>query len=77
MSPNSMQILKTALALPEGERLELAEALFAASEPPVPSLSGEAWAAEIDRRSDEIDSGVAACLPWDQVKELARRRMRG
>jgi hypothetical protein len=51
MSLPSKDILAVALALPEGERLDLAAALLAASEPPTPELAGEPWLAEIDRRS--------------------------
>jgi len=72
MSLPSKDILAVALALPEGERLDLAAALLAASEPPTPELAGEPWLAEIDRRSQEIDSGSVTCISWDQVKQTAR-----
>ncbi len=52
MSPTTEQLLTSALTLPESERLELAEALLAASEPPAPELTGDAWLAELHRRSD-------------------------
>jgi len=73
MSLASKDIFEIALELPEGERLDLAAALLAASEPPTPELAGESWLAEIDRRSREIDSGVS-CISWEQVKRSARER---
>ena len=74
MSPASRNILQLALALPEDERLDLAATLLAASEPPIPGATGREWAAEIDRRSSEIDSGAVECLTWEQVKQAARSR---
>lgn len=75
MSPTSEQVLKSALALPEAERLELAGALLAASEEPVPEPRGEAWAAELRRRSAEIDAGKAVLSPWSEVKRRVRARL--
>jgi putative addiction module component (TIGR02574 family) len=72
MSLPPKDILEVALALPEDERLDLAAALLAASEPPTPELAGEPWLAEIDRRSQEIDSGRVSCISWEQVKQSAR-----
>ena len=74
MSPNSRNILQLALALPEDERLDLAATLLAACEPPIPEPTGSEWAAEIDRRSSEIDGGSVECLTWEQVKQAARSR---
>jgi putative addiction module component (TIGR02574 family) len=75
MSPISEQLLTSALTLPEAERLELAEALLAASEPPSSGASGAAWLAELDRRSAEIDAGVAALASWSEVKQRVRARL--
>jgi hypothetical protein len=47
MSPTTQQLLTSALTLPDSERLELAEALLAASEPPAPELTGDVWLAEL------------------------------
>ncbi len=77
MSPTSEQLLTSALALPEAERLELAEALLAASEPPPPELAGAAWEAEMRRRSAEIDAGSVPLTPWPEVKQRVRARLEG
>jgi len=75
MSPVTEQLLSSALALPESERLELAEALLAACEPPPPDLTGDAWLAELRRRSAEIEAGQADLTPWAQVKRRVRGRL--
>ncbi len=72
MSLASKDILEIALTLPEVERLDLAAALLAASEPPTPELTDDRWLAEVNRRSDEIDCNSVTCLSWDHVKESAR-----
>lgn len=77
MSPTTEQLLTSALALPEPERLELAGALLAASEPPPPELSGDAWLAELHRRSAQIDAGEAVLTPWSEVKRRVRARLEG
>src|SRR5262245_4397888 len=74
MSPATEKLLSSALALPEAERLELAEALFAASQPPIPEPTGEAWLAELNRRSAEVASGEAVLTPWPEVKERVHKR---
>lgn len=75
MSPAREQLLTSALTLPESERLELAEALLAASEPPTPEPTGEAWLAELQRRSAQFDAGEAAATPWPAVKQRVRARI--
>ncbi len=71
MSPTSEQLFTSAMTLPESERLDLAEALLAASEPPAPALRGDAWVAELSRRGGQIDSGEALLSSWTDVKERA------
>ena len=77
MSPTCELLLATALALPESERMELAEALLAASEPPAPELTGDAWLAELHRRSEQTDAGVATFASWPMVKLRVRDRLAG
>jgi putative addiction module component (TIGR02574 family) len=75
MSPAVEHILGSAMKLPEAQRLELAEALFAASEPPMPEPTGDVWLAELQRRSAEIDAGTAVLAPWAEVKRRVRGRL--
>jgi hypothetical protein len=72
MSPSAESLFESALSLSEADRLHLAEALLAASEPPAPALQGDDWLQAIRHRSAEIDRGDAACLSWDDAKRLAR-----
>jgi len=62
----------SALSLSEADRLHLAEALLATSEPPAPALRGADWLQAIGERSAEIDRGDAACMSWDEAKRRAR-----
>jgi putative addiction module component (TIGR02574 family) len=77
MNPATEQLLQAALALPEEERMELAEALLdsqgPSSEPPFDS----AWLSEIQRRSAEIGAGTVQLTPWSVVRERVRRRLEG
>jgi putative addiction module component (TIGR02574 family) len=77
MSPAVEQLFGTALTLTDSQRLELAEALLASSEPPAPELTGDAWLAELKRRSDELDRGEAVLTPWAEVKQRVRSRLEG
>ena len=68
-------LLQEALALPVGERAEVAAELLA-------SLDGEpeegveaAWTSEIQRRADRVVRGEANGRPWSEVLgDLERRR---
>jgi len=77
MSPTTEQLLTSALGLPESERLELAEALLAASEPSPPEPTGDAWLAELHRRSTQVDAGAATLSSWSEVKQRVRARLEG
>ena len=77
MSPVTTQLLTSALALPESERLELAEALLAASEPPI---AGVDWRRVVDRVASarcEIDAGEVVLTPWPEVKRRVKARVEG
>jgi putative addiction module component (TIGR02574 family) len=75
MSPATEQLLQAALALPEDERLELAEALLEARGLSSQLPFDSAWLPEIQRRSAEIDAGTVSLAPWSVVKARVRRRL--
>jgi putative addiction module component (TIGR02574 family) len=77
MSPATEQLLQSALALPEEERLQLAEALLAECDQALARPFAEAWLSEIQRRSAEIDAGSAVLTPWPDVKRRVRERLEG
>jgi putative addiction module component (TIGR02574 family) len=73
MSPATVQLLQSALSLPEDERLALAEALLFTSEhPPCPQPDPK-WLDELQRRSAEIDAGVSILSTWAEVKQRVRQ----
>jgi len=72
MKAATEQLLQSALALPEDERLELVEALVAQCDETLARPFDGAWSAEIERRSAQIDAGTAVLTPWPEVKRRVR-----
>jgi putative addiction module component (TIGR02574 family) len=72
-------ILHQALALPESERAEVAAALLA-SIGPEPEHDQEAvdraWAAELKRRIDRVESGEDVPIPAEEALAEVRRSLR-
>ncbi len=67
-------LLADAARLPVLDRIQLFDAIWdTLPADSLPPLSDE-WAAEIQRRSHEFDSGSAETVPWEQVKAEAMRR---
>jgi putative addiction module component (TIGR02574 family) len=76
MDLHAEEIESAALQLTRPERARLAARLIA-------SLDGEdehdvesAWAAELERRVREVDSGEVQLIPGEQVMERMRLRLR-
>lgn len=69
------ELFREAAQLPDDDRAALAGLLLESIEPG-PELDVEAaWAAEIERRASDIDSGSVEMIPWEELrKELFRRR---
>jgi putative addiction module component (TIGR02574 family) len=67
MSSTVEELEAEALQLPSGERARLVERLIASldADPEV----DEAWAAEVERRHAEIESGAVALLPGPSTLE--------
>ena len=65
-------VLSAALALPPDERLALASELLASVEQPWTDEWERAWATELDRRAEELDSGKVKGIPWEEVRERLR-----
>ena len=73
MQPSFEEVKKLAHALPEEQRIRLANSLYesVAEEEQASEVEVEAaWGDEIKRRLDEIDSGAVELIPMDEV--LAR-----
>ena len=75
--PNYETLLADASSLPVADRIQLIEALWDTLPADcLPPLTDE-WAAEIERRSAEYDSGSVQTVPWEQVRAEALRRVGG
>lgn len=74
MNESFNNVFQAALALPETDRVQLVDALIATFEPDAAAPLDDAWLAEIERRSREFDEGKVQPIPWEVVKERARRR---
>ncbi len=69
------QLLAQALHLPVDQRIELGETLIDSVDEEDPSALETAWAAEMKRRAEEIDSGEAEMAPTGVVLAHARARV--
>jgi putative addiction module component (TIGR02574 family) len=72
MSSNVEHVLSDALALPNGDRIELVEAILASLRPDDRPPFDESWREVILRRSEELQSGKVAGVLWSEVKKRAR-----
>jgi len=72
MVRKTREVLREALALSPKARAEIASTLLHSldveEDPNVEAI----WAAEIERRFREVDSGKAKLLPWESVRRELR-----
>ena len=68
------EVLRTARSLDESERVRLVEELLSSLSPDEVAPLDDAWLAEIDRRSEELDAGTVATIPWQDVRRRAQER---
>lgn len=69
MSSDTVKLLEDALKLPAGERADLASCLYASLDPDISLPLDPSWDAEIKRRIQEIDSGKAKLIPWEEARK--------
>jgi putative addiction module component (TIGR02574 family) len=67
MGPEVSDLLKRALALPLDERAALANTLLDSLETTDQSVQ-EAWDQEVARRIEDLKSGKAVTVPWEQLR---------
>ena len=77
MNASSEQLFDAALALPDSDRVELAEALLASLQPDDRPPFDESWREVIERRSLELRTGQVTPIPWAEVKRQAREKAGG
>ena len=73
MKPEAARLLNEALRLSPEERAALAAALLDSLEEGVDEGAEAAWASEIAKRLEELDSGRVIPVPWAE----ARRQILG
>jgi len=73
MTDEATKLLQEALRLPAEARAAIAGRLMESRDEPVDADAEAAWAGEIARRLEEVDSGKVTPLPWAE----ARRRILG
>jgi putative addiction module component (TIGR02574 family) len=77
MSPTTEQLLEVALGLPDGDRLELVEALAASLRAEDQPPFDDSWREVVRRRFAEVRSGAVTPVPWSEVKRHARETAGG
>jgi putative addiction module component (TIGR02574 family) len=77
MDVQAEHVLQIALGLPESDRAEIAASLLQSLDEGADSDVEAAWAEEIKRRIDSIDSGQAKLIPWDEAMRSIRERLNG
>ena len=77
MKTESQQLLRTALALPESDRAEIAASLIHSLDTATDEEVDAAWAVEIQRRIESIDNGEVELVPWGDVMREMRERGHG
>lgn len=69
-------LMDRAMALGENERAELAHELLISLDGPVDVTAPEAWAAEIQRRVEEIDAGSVQLVDAEDLVRRVEKRIR-
>ena len=72
MTEKSQVVLEEALKLTVKERAEVAEQLISSLDETPDTDAERAWQEEIHRRMQEVDSGTAKTIPWEEVQRRLR-----
>jgi putative addiction module component (TIGR02574 family) len=80
LTPEVSKLLEQALSLSVEEQEALANSLFSnldreMNEGPVEEGAEEAWAEEIKRRIDDIQSGKTKMIPYEEVRRRLAARL--
>ncbi|MBI4617442.1 MAG: addiction module protein [Planctomycetes bacterium] len=70
MTRDAKGLLERALALPERERADLVASLLDSLEGPLEEGHETAWAEEIKRRLDELDSRIVTPVPFSEARRM-------
>ncbi|HXL82026.1 MAG TPA: addiction module protein [Pyrinomonadaceae bacterium] len=69
MAAELTQLFREAMELEDNDRATLAGLLIESLEGPEDPDVEKAWAAEVERRWQEIESGKVKTIPWEEVKQ--------
>jgi putative addiction module component (TIGR02574 family) len=69
MTGKVQKILEEALTLPPAERADLAASLLDSLDEGQDDAVDEAWAEEIKRRIEDVDSGRVKTIPWSEARK--------
>lgn len=75
MAKDAAEILRSALALPPESRAALIDSLVESLDREPDAAIAEAWRAEMERRVQELESGNAELVRWDEVERRLRLRL--
>jgi putative addiction module component (TIGR02574 family) len=76
MANDAADLLEQALKLPPAARAALADSLVESLDEDVDEDAQDAWATEINRRVQELDSSVVRSVPWNEARRQLRARLR-
>ncbi|MBM3791825.1 MAG: addiction module protein [Acidobacteria bacterium] len=77
MTKEVVELFRRASDLPDSDRATLAGLLIESLESEHETDVESAWLREIERRLQQLDSGVAKTVPWEQVRAKLFRLMGG
>jgi putative addiction module component (TIGR02574 family) len=75
MTGSAHKLLQDLLALPEGERLELASEIIASVDGPSDADWESAWLGELDRRADAARARGGTASDWTDVRARILKRL--
>ena len=77
MTQEATELLKKALTLSVEERAQLVDSLLESLDEPRedPAVVEAAWNDEIRRRIEDLDSGKAKTVPWEEVRRRASAKL--
>ena len=75
MIQQALELLLKALTLPEEERTALVRSLIKSLEEVTDQYAERAWGEEIAQRIDELDSGRAKTVSWEEIRQRISARL--
>ncbi len=76
MEEHAQTVLRTALALPEAERAEIAGSLLDSLDPSPEADVEQAWRQEIAARVAALDAGEVETVTWDEIRDRLLLKLR-